>query len=1206
MHTSKAILENVIFCHQEEINWPFSEPANLKKVFDEIFDTAKYSKSIEYLKDINKEYTNKTKEKKVKLELFQKDYEQYQKIADSHKNTLETIKNINDTVRELKEKIFEEENNLQLILNQEENTKIKENDINLLKLKIEENYRLIQLIKGDPFFQDLTESEENFQNLIKNFDSNIQDNSSKINQLKGKLQNLQERRLNLSNEKYALEISINSAKDNLKKNLNYFTDLLRLLRIPDVDIKITFDSLFILKKKSIYEIIEENNLHVIRNKKEIIFNNNCNTNKNYLNNINNSNYHNNLLEIGDETKTEAKFNLELIEEIKNLGENNLESLIADNIENLNIIPFGLWDRIFVDKNNNFTNLAYINDLELLDRCIDFDYLKKSILEKIKEIKHKYTEIDSRKKLFENKLSEKTNESEFKNMVLENKNKEIQILQTRLLEYKMNLKNSENVQISINNYNNQKHNLQENINIINNEIINTDNQLEKSSLDKIELEEKLIKLKLPNSFISDYAISNYNLKNLEKNFNELIKKNTEVNCILNDASKFLGVNKIENLCKLIYLAHEKKEEILESRTQIRESSFSIGKTIEKINFQLYEKRISLENNKRQKAELISNNEFCDNLKKLKINSENLTDNEIISTLDCINELQKTLQLMNEDLVFKKNEIKLNEKNLQKIIQNKKCGFCLMQIDKEKLVDSTLDKNDNFFNIVEKIKNNVLALINSLEKDEEKINQKTSLLNDMKAVSLIINEIKNLNEKNKKIENEVFFLEKEKNSLSIEIRDFANKSKDKSNSIFYVEKFLGENIYKLKNLQDELYRNIYISLNELNYNFHLDKVQILNESSENKEKSENTKNFEKISFSISQFKLNDLCKINDQNINKMDIDSIIMDDKLEHILDSNNNSMENLKSNFDDFYKNSIYLFIEENKKISIEYMEINENLRSLDNKIKEKTEKKSLLLKNLNIANNEIRKFDIYISKLNREGNADISIKIEEIENELHLKNEEKAEILIDMNKSAEIKKNLKEKKEEFEKIYYEKIKKYDNLISNLEKLKMQFELFFKNLPNENFIQYFKVEILKFICGIKIKEKTHNTIEEEINSLKANLHALEKEHENSSVKQTIIKNNKKLYELKLLIKNLKEEIENKNIDCLASADILETKKTKKQKLNDLNNNYNINLGKLYELNNNKNKFEQDMRNENYFEIENRYNKTKMEYISSIETSKYIDT
>lgn len=29
---SKAILENVIFCHQEESNWPLSEPAALKKV----------------------------------------------------------------------------------------------------------------------------------------------------------------------------------------------------------------------------------------------------------------------------------------------------------------------------------------------------------------------------------------------------------------------------------------------------------------------------------------------------------------------------------------------------------------------------------------------------------------------------------------------------------------------------------------------------------------------------------------------------------------------------------------------------------------------------------------------------------------------------------------------------------------------------------------------------------------------------------------------------------------------------------------------------------------------------------------------------------------------------------------------------------------------------------------------------------------------
>jgi len=37
---SKAILQNVIFCHQEESNWPLSEPAALKKKFDDIFEAS--------------------------------------------------------------------------------------------------------------------------------------------------------------------------------------------------------------------------------------------------------------------------------------------------------------------------------------------------------------------------------------------------------------------------------------------------------------------------------------------------------------------------------------------------------------------------------------------------------------------------------------------------------------------------------------------------------------------------------------------------------------------------------------------------------------------------------------------------------------------------------------------------------------------------------------------------------------------------------------------------------------------------------------------------------------------------------------------------------------------------------------------------------------------------------------------------------------
>ncbi|TPX09516.1 uncharacterized protein E0L32_009259 [Thyridium curvatum] len=49
-----AILDAVIFCHQDESLWPLSEPSTLKKKFDEIFDAQKYTKAIDNLKVLRK------------------------------------------------------------------------------------------------------------------------------------------------------------------------------------------------------------------------------------------------------------------------------------------------------------------------------------------------------------------------------------------------------------------------------------------------------------------------------------------------------------------------------------------------------------------------------------------------------------------------------------------------------------------------------------------------------------------------------------------------------------------------------------------------------------------------------------------------------------------------------------------------------------------------------------------------------------------------------------------------------------------------------------------------------------------------------------------------------------------------------------------------------------------------------------------------
>lgn len=43
-YPGSAILESVVFCHQEESSWPLQDGATLKKKFDDIFEATRYTK----------------------------------------------------------------------------------------------------------------------------------------------------------------------------------------------------------------------------------------------------------------------------------------------------------------------------------------------------------------------------------------------------------------------------------------------------------------------------------------------------------------------------------------------------------------------------------------------------------------------------------------------------------------------------------------------------------------------------------------------------------------------------------------------------------------------------------------------------------------------------------------------------------------------------------------------------------------------------------------------------------------------------------------------------------------------------------------------------------------------------------------------------------------------------------------------------------
>lgn len=80
MGVSRAILESVIFCHQEDANWPLADMGVLKKRFDDIFGATRYTKALGDIKRLQKDWHKETKDKKHASELLTSHYEQAQKL----------------------------------------------------------------------------------------------------------------------------------------------------------------------------------------------------------------------------------------------------------------------------------------------------------------------------------------------------------------------------------------------------------------------------------------------------------------------------------------------------------------------------------------------------------------------------------------------------------------------------------------------------------------------------------------------------------------------------------------------------------------------------------------------------------------------------------------------------------------------------------------------------------------------------------------------------------------------------------------------------------------------------------------------------------------------------------------------------------------------------------------------------------------------
>lgn len=198
MGVPKAILEYVIFCHQEDSLWPLSEPSNLKKKFDEIFQAMKFTKALDSLKGIKKDMSVDIKLLKQSVEHLRVDRDrsratqlnisQLESKIDSYQRQVKEIEEQLVDITEQSDKLFKSNQDFQKVLSKSENLRSNRDSI---REQINRLTNAIDVI-------DLPKSE--LELLLSNFSSSLEEKEAKVKRLEAEVTSAKARAAEVQND----------------------------------------------------------------------------------------------------------------------------------------------------------------------------------------------------------------------------------------------------------------------------------------------------------------------------------------------------------------------------------------------------------------------------------------------------------------------------------------------------------------------------------------------------------------------------------------------------------------------------------------------------------------------------------------------------------------------------------------------------------------------------------------------------------------------------------------------------------------------------------------------------------------------------------------------------------------------------------------------------------------------------------------------
>lgn len=204
---SRSVLENVIFCHQEDANWPLSEGKQLKEKFDAIFASTRYVKALETIKKTKKDQDDKLKlfrqetvflkQHKDKAQQYEADLSELEaKLASSKENVNKIIQ---DT-RPVEEKLNKiDEKSADIFRLQNEKTKLSS------EKKQIENFtdELLKSIENE--FQG---SDEELKRILAEFKEKLEDRELKLAEYEERNKELTKQEERLDKEKSTILVEV--------------------------------------------------------------------------------------------------------------------------------------------------------------------------------------------------------------------------------------------------------------------------------------------------------------------------------------------------------------------------------------------------------------------------------------------------------------------------------------------------------------------------------------------------------------------------------------------------------------------------------------------------------------------------------------------------------------------------------------------------------------------------------------------------------------------------------------------------------------------------------------------------------------------------------------------------------------------------------------------------------------------------------------